>query len=63
MLVIDPQNDLCLKEGAIGKMGYEQSIYDFSVYPPVLEKLKPLLDAARKTHVTVIYTQATRLRE
>jgi nicotinamidase-related amidase len=63
MLVIDPQNDLCLKEGAIGKMGYEQSIYDFSVYPPVLEKLKPLLDAARKAHVTVIYTQATRLPE
>jgi len=63
LLVVDPQNDLCLKEGAIGKMGYDQSIYDFSVYPPVLKKLQPLLDSARKARVMVIYTQATRLPE
>jgi nicotinamidase-related amidase len=63
LLVIDPQNDLCLKEGAIGKMGYDRSIYDFTVYPPVLERLKPLLDSARASNVTVVYTQAIRLRD
>jgi nicotinamidase-related amidase len=61
LIVIDPQNDLCLKEGSIGKMGYDQSVYDFSVYPPMLANLKPLLAAARKAQVMVIYTQATRM--
>jgi nicotinamidase-related amidase len=63
LVVIDPQNDLCLINGAIGKMNYDRSIYDFSVYPPMLEKLKWVLDAARRSHVTVIYTQAIAIPE
>jgi len=63
LMVIDPQNDLCLPEGAIGKMNYDRSIYDFSVYPPILNRLKLLLNAAHRAQVMVVYTQAVRLPE
>jgi len=61
LIVIDLQNDICLSNGAIGKMDYDPSIYDFSVFPPVFAKLKPLLETARKAGVMVIHAQLTRM--
>lgn len=59
LIVIDVQNDLCLK-GAYGGMIEKQRL-DISTYEDTIKNIRSVLEAARKAKVMIIYTQHTAL--
>jgi len=54
LLVVDMQRDFCTAGGAFDKLGV-----DISMYPPMVPRLKRLVDGARTAGVPVIYIQMT----
>jgi len=58
LLIVDMQRDFCLPGGAFDNYGI-----DLSMYPPMVGRLRLLLDGARATGVRVIHIQMTVLPE
>ena len=53
LIVVDVQNDFAMPEGVLGKSGC-----DVSAAAPMVERLKPLIDDARKAGLLVVYVRA-----
>jgi len=54
LVVIDVQNDFTLPQGVCGQVGD-----DISPVAPMLERLKTLIDSARKSGVLIVFVRAT----
>jgi ureidoacrylate peracid hydrolase len=52
LLVVDAQRDFMATEGVFGGLGG-----DLSVYPPMIERLSSLLEAARRAKVRIVYVR------
>jgi nicotinamidase-related amidase len=54
LVVVDVQNDFCHPDGVFGKLGH-----DLSMMPPMAERLRALVDAARRKSMLIIWVRAT----
>jgi nicotinamidase-related amidase len=54
LVVIDVQNDFCHPDGVFGRLGH-----DLSMMPMMAERLKSLVDAARRRAMLIIWVRAT----
>jgi nicotinamidase-related amidase len=54
LVLIDIQNDFCHPDGAFGKLGH-----DLSMMPPMAERTRVLLDAARRRGLLTLFVRAT----
>jgi nicotinamidase-related amidase len=54
LLVVDLQNDYCDKNGLMAERGF-----DVGAIPEMVSRLETLVEAARQTHVPVIWIQTT----
>ena len=54
LLIIDMQRDFCCAGGSFDRLGV-----DLSMYPPVIDRIGELLDAARQSGVLPVFIQMT----
>lgn len=54
LIVVDVQNDFCDPDGAFGKLGA-----DVSMMPPLADKLRRLVEAARRKDMLILWVRAT----
>jgi nicotinamidase-related amidase len=54
LAVVDMQRDFCAPDGAFARLGV-----DVSMYPPMVPRLRRLLEGARRAQVRVVYVMMT----
>jgi nicotinamidase-related amidase len=54
LVVVDVQNDFCHPDGVFGKLGH-----DLTMMPAMAERLRALVDAARRREMLIIWVRAT----
>jgi len=54
LIVVDVQNDFCDRDGAFGKLDA-----DVSMMPPMADKLRCLVDSARRKDMLILWVRAT----